>query len=479
MLIFLLLLALIACLVCFVYVLSLRKVVPTNEVHVVQRAKETASYGKEASDAKGNTYYKIPTWVPKYGIAVSVLPALIIDISIADYAAYDKFKVPFSVDIKAFFRISDFNLAASRVYSIDELKKQLESIVQGAVRSILAKDDLESIMSERTKYGVQFTDSVTPQLKEWGVTAVKNIELMDIRDGEDSKVIYNIMQKKSSTIEREMRVEIAKNAQLANEAELEAKQEIELKEQDVEQSVGLRKARVSQEVGIADEKQKQEVQVQAKITAEREMEVKLVKDVQAAEIEKKAALVRAEQDRAVIEVQAKASITKTEADKQVAILNAEADKSKLELSAAANKTQIELKADADLKAATNQAKGIKARGESEADARERMEKAQIAGQVELFDKVNKDAGYQEFLVKQRQVEAMEKIGVEQAKNLSNAEIKIFANADGVSDGVTQASKVLSPKTGLDAASMLEAFASTPLGKEVANKLLKGNKSEDV
>ena len=479
MLIFLLLLALIACVVGFIYVLSLRKVVPTNEVHVVQRAKETVSYGKEASDAKGNTYYKIPTWVPKYGVAVSVLPALIIDISISDYAAYDKFKVPFSVDIKAFFRVSDFNLAASRVYSIDELKKQLESIVQGAVRSILAKDDLESIMSERTKYGVQFTDSVTPQLKEWGVTAVKNIELMDIRDGEDSKVIYNIMQKKSSTIEREMRVEIAKNAQLANEAELEAKQEIELKEQDVEQSVGLRKARVSQEVGIADEKQKQEVQVQAKITAEREMEVKLVKDVQAAEIEKKAALVRAEQERAVIEVQAKASITKTEADKQVAILNAEADKSKLELSAEANKTQIELKADADLKAATNQAKGIKVRGESEADARERMEKAQIAGQVELFDKVNKDTGYQEFLVKQRQVEAMEKIGVEQAKNLSNAEIKIFANAGSVSDGVTQASKVLSPKTGLDAASMLETFASTPLGKEVANKLLKGNKSEDV
>ena len=107
-----------------------------------------------------------------------------------------------------------------------------------------------------------------------------------------------------------------------------------------------------------------------------------------------------------------------------------------------------------------------------------MEKAQVAGQIELFDKVNKDAGYQEFIVKQRQVEAMEKIGVEQAKNLSNAEIKIFANSGSVADGVNQAGKILSSKTGLDMSSMLETFASTPVGQEVTKTLLnkvKGDK----
>jgi flotillin len=51
-------------------------------------------------------------------------------------------------------------------------------------------------MEERSVYGQQFTDEVKDQLQEWGVVAVKNIELMDIRDSKDSNVIENIMDKK-------------------------------------------------------------------------------------------------------------------------------------------------------------------------------------------------------------------------------------------------------------------------------------------
>ena len=68
-----------------IYVLSLRKIVPTNEVHIVQRDKKTVSYGKDAKDGLGNTYYKIPTWVPKLGVMVAVLPTTIIDIDIPAY----------------------------------------------------------------------------------------------------------------------------------------------------------------------------------------------------------------------------------------------------------------------------------------------------------------------------------------------------------------------------------------------------------
>ena len=99
----------------------------------------------------------------------------------------------------------------------------------------------------------------------------------------------------------------------------------------------------------------------------------------------------------------------------------------------------------------------------------------------MFNKVNKDKEYQEFLVRQRQVEAMEKIGVEQAKNLSGADIKIFANAGTVAEGVSNAGKILNPKTGLDVGSMFEAFASTPVGSEITNKVLdklNNNKKEE-
>ena len=471
----------IAIILCGLYVLSLRRIVPTTEVHIVQRNNNTMSYGKDTDN--GNVYYQIPAWVPKLGIVVSKLPSTIIDVTLDRYEAYDKDRLPFVVDIKAFFRISDFAIAASRVFTVAELKDQLTSIVQGAARSILAKEYLEDIMSKRSEYGEEFTKEVSSQLKEWGVVAVKNIELMDIKDSHDEEVIANIMMKKKSAIEMERRTEVAKNLKLAQESEILAKQEIELKQQDANRQIGLRQAAVQQEVGIANEKQQQEVQAQAKVTAEKEMEVLQVKEVRTAEISKQAATIKAEQDKVIIEVNAQAAITqaeaqknvvilKAQADKQQQILNAEAQQEQVKLAADADKTRIELKADADLKAAKNAAQGIDAKGKAEASARELMEKAQVAGQIELSAKIGENKDYQEFVVRQRQVEAMEAIGIEQAKNLGNAEIKIFANSGSVTDGVSQVGNILNSNTGLNLSSMLEAFKATEVGKQVVNKVLK-------
>ena len=40
-----------------------RRVVATNEVHIVQSAKRTTSYGKDTTN--GNTYYQWPSWIPQ------------------------------------------------------------------------------------------------------------------------------------------------------------------------------------------------------------------------------------------------------------------------------------------------------------------------------------------------------------------------------------------------------------------------------
>jgi flotillin len=73
------------------------------------------------------------------------------------------------------------------------------------------------------------------------------------------------------------------------------------------------------------------------------------------------------------------------------------------------------------------------------------------------------------LIEQRKVEAMERIGVEQAKNLENADIKIFANGNSIQDGVSNASKLISSNTGFNMGGMLEAFANTPIGKQIIDK----------
>lgn len=443
------------------WLLSLRRIVPTNEVHIVQSSKETVVYGKDVANGKGNSYYEFPEWIPSLGVSVTVLPASVFKLSLDNYEAYDKDRLPFVVDIVSFFRIENFSLASSRVLSYDELREQLLGIVQGAVRSILAKEDLENIMSERNKYGNMFTDEVASQLKEWGVESVKNIELMDIRDLHGSEVIANIMKKKKSQIEMESRVTVAENSRKAKEAEITAEQAVALAQQDANRQVGLREAEVTQEVGIANEKSNQEIQAQAKITAEKEMEVEKVRTVQAAEIQKEADIVNANANKQTITINAAAAVAKAEADKQVIVFNAEA-----------NKQKIELQADADLKVATNTAKGVEATGKANAEAEKLMKQAQVAGDIQLAEKIGELKEYQDFIVRQKQVEALCEVGKEQAKNLGNAEIKIFANSGSVADGVNSAQNIFSTNTGLNVASLLESFVSTPMGAEIADKVLK-------
>jgi flotillin len=133
-------------LIVLIYVLSLRRIVPTNVVHIVQRGNQTVSYGTKKSS---NVYYEWPKWLPKLGVTVRVLPVSNFDIELKRYEAYDKDRVPFVVDVKAFFHIADTNVAAEKVESFEELNGHLENVVQGAVRSILAKSKLEEIMEER------------------------------------------------------------------------------------------------------------------------------------------------------------------------------------------------------------------------------------------------------------------------------------------------------------------------------------------
>ena len=455
------------------WVLNLRIVVPTSQVHVVQKAGETLLYGKAAQSEQnkvGNAYYNFPSWIPVLGVNVTILDTGIFDRDLKDYEAYDKDRLPFMVDVKTFFRIKDFGVASVRVVDMKELKEQLDGIVQGAVRSLLAKEDLESIMSERNKYGKQFTEEVAPQLAQWGVETVKNIELMDIRDSRDSKVIQNIMAKKKSQIEMESRTTVAENSKKASQAEIEANKEVALKQQDAEREVGLRTAEVNQEVGIANEKQKQQVQEQAKVTAEKEMEVKRVQEVKAAEIEKQAAEIDANKNKEVITINAQANVARTEADKKVAILNAEANKEQTLLDAEAQKQKITLKAEADLVTATNEAKG-----KATAQASELAKKASVQDQVTLAEKVGENKPYQDFLIQQKQIEVqgevMKAVGVAQAQNLSGADIKMFVSSGSVPEGVSKAAGIFNPDNALNIASMLEAFKSTPMGAEIVDKLL--------
>lgn len=405
----------------------LRVVVATNEVHIVQSRRSTVSYGKDLP--AGNTYYAWPAWIPVIGIVRSSFPVSVFDIDLANYEAYDSGRVPFVVDVKAFFRITDSTMAAERVSSFEELQTQLQSILQGAVRSILATNDIEEIMQGRGKFGDMFTAEVDGQLKEWGVKTVKSIEFMDIRDSENSMVIHNIMEKKKSLIEKESRIEVANNKKEAEVAEIDAKRVADVQREDAEQKVGERTAEKERAVGIAREKASQAVQEEAKVTAEKEMAVKRVNEVKSAEILKDVQVVQAQQQ----------------------------------------KETTALIAEGELRRVTLEAEGIQTEGRAKADAEKAMQLAPVEAQIVLAKEIGSNQGYQTYLVTLEQVKAGQVVGVAQAEALKAANIKVIANAGDVNTGVRNAMDLFSPKGGTAVGGALEALAQTDMGASLLKK----------
>jgi flotillin len=439
-----------------------RRVVSTNVVHIVQSGKNTVPYGAKLE--AGNVYYDIPTWIPKLGVSVIKLPVNNFDLSLNDYEAYDEDRVPFVVDVTAFFRIYDTTIAAQRILNIDELQHQLSLIVQGAVRKVLASDNIHTIMLQRATFGESFSNEVKEQLAEWGVQSIKNMELMDIRDSHKSDVIARIQAKKISEIDRDSRMTVAENNRIAKVAEVEnlrtseissvdANREIQLSREIAEQQVGERSAAKQKAVGVAQEQSKQEVLLEQARTMEKDLAVRRVEEVKVAEIERDTALVLAEKEQKV------AAITK-----QTALVQASQTK----------ETTI-LVAEGNLEAEKNKAAAIQATGIAKAEAEKALQLAPVSAQITLAQEIGTNESYQKYLALIEAFKAYIAVGSEQAKSLQNADVKIIANGGSASDGVTKVMDIFSSKGGTSIAAAVEAIAQSDIGSDLLNRLT--NKAE--
>jgi flotillin len=427
----------------------LRRVVPTNMVHIVQSSKSTTAYGNNKD--YGNTYYAWPSWVPKIGVEVTQLPESIFQVVLENYEAYDQARLPFVVDVTAFFRIEKAETAARRVSSFEELNEQLNAVLQGAVRRVLATNPLETILQSRSDLGNQFTQEVQEQISEWGVLPVKTIEFMDIRDSSKGQVIAAIMDKEKSRIEKESRITIAANIQAAELAEIDAGRTVEVQRQDAAQLIGQRTAEKDQAIGIANEQSQQNIKAEAKTTAERTMEVRKVEEVKDAEIKKDVALVVAEQDRRV-------QIVKAEANKDATILNADAEKQ-----------SVTIRAEGELAAALKDAEGVRAKGLAEADAEKAMLLAPVDTQITLAKEIGSNEGYQQYLISIEKVRAGEKVGMGMAEAMGKADLKVIANSSDVQGGIAKLGDIFTPQGGTNLTGMLTALAQSEEGKKLIDK----------
>ena len=114
--------------IALVIMMNLREVVPTNMVHIVQRGKETISYGHGRES--GNVYYNFPEWVIGLGLKVTHFKESIFQITLDNYDAQDSEQVPFRVTVAAFLKVKDAEVVSKRVATFSELEEQMHMVMR-------------------------------------------------------------------------------------------------------------------------------------------------------------------------------------------------------------------------------------------------------------------------------------------------------------------------------------------------------------
>ena len=331
----------------FLIARSLRRVVPTNEVHILQKGNKTII--KWRGFEWWNVYYKFPEWVPKLWVSVTRLPLFVFDVKLVDYQAYDNWKVPFKVDVTAFFVIRDPEIAATRIADFAELQEQLVEVVRGAVRKTLAQYDIRKIMESRSEIWQEFYQEVTQAVKEWWVE-LKNTEFMDIRDADWYNVIRNLLEKKRKQIETEAAEEVARKeaekemveAEEKKKAELvkiQAEQEAQLKRIEAEKLIKAQEVEKNKLVALQEQEAKQMLLEKEKETKTKELEIKLLEEQKQAEIEKVKEIIEAEKQK-------EKEIIQAEAKKEKELKEAEAKAKAIEMEAEAKAKALEKEAEA-------------------------------------------------------------------------------------------------------------------------------------
>lgn len=419
---------------------SWRVVVPNNEVHIVQRNKTSTSYGSQQE--KGNVYWKFPYWLPVIGTYVQRMPVSIFQIELDGYEAYDQEKVPFSVDVISFFHIEDPVSAAKRVSSDSTMDQQLQNVLRGSVRKVLASKDINTIMETRSELNSTFLAEVSHSVQNWGVK-VLSIEFIDIHDASGTHVITDIMNRKKSKIEKESRMEVADNMRDAQLKEIEAKQTTELRAVEAQQAVQTRDAERVKEVGVAQQVAEQLVKEEARKTKEKEIAVNRAAEVGQAQYQKEKLTIEAESA-------AIAQVRREEGAAKSAEINAEGYRL------------------AQLKKAEGDAKLIGETGKAEADVIKAKGMAQAEAALknaEALAKIQKE-GLQAQLG-EKAIEAHKAIGVALAAAYSNAEIKAVLTNGG---GIESLSDLLSTGGGGKLGAFVEALKSVSGGANVLEAL---------
>ena len=127
-------------------------------------------------------------------------------------------------------------------------------------------------------------------------------------------------------------------------------------------------------------------------------------------------------------------------------------------------------AEGKLEETKKESEGIKIEGEAKAEAEKLMQLAPVEAQIALAREIGQNEGYQNYLVAIEAVEANQIVGVEQAKALTSANVKVIANTGNPVEGMSNVMDLFSSRGGTHVSAMLEGLAQSDEGKKLLDKL---------
>ena len=369
-------------------------IVPADKADVViQRGRRRVfSSHPDYSDTGKAAYFKIPGWVPGYGMVVHRMPLKILSIPIPDFLAFDKDRARFVCDIVAYGVIKDPVVAAMRFpSSLDELGQDISKVVRATTRDSTTKKPIREIINDREGIIKTINAPLTDALTHWGID-LRDVELVEFKDPEEP--IYkgeeppHVIKDISSIIE----VQINSEARQKNAEQIKIAR---LKEAEAEELARKREIERDEEIGMREQKRDQEVAKEQKVAREQQLEVTKVNQVKQQQIDKEQAIVKANQEKEVEAIQ---------------------------------KNRKQLTGQGDRLMKEEQAKGeaafIREKGFADADAKQKLQDA--------LNRFKENAI--RALVAELLVEKDRQIGVETAKALSQADLKVFSGGDAGKQG---------------------------------------------
>lgn len=399
-------------------------------------------------------------------------------------------KIDSTVSIKVSQDPELIQIAAQNFLNLskEDIAYKINDLLEGNLREIAGTMTLTSMVNNRKAFSEKVQENAVPDLRRLGLELISfNVQnFVDDNDVITNLGIDNVEQIRKgaaiakSNAQKEIAIADAENAKLANDAKVQAAEEIAkrnndlaIKQAELQKAADTEKARAEAAKSIEAENQrklKDVAETEANIAkAEKEAELKQ-REIELKEYEL-TALVRkqADADKYAAEKAAEAKMIQQQRDAEAhayeQIKKSEAAKRAAELEAEARKA----KADADKYAAMAEAEAIAARGQAEAEAIRLKGEAEAIG---IEKKAEAQKKMSDASVIEMVMNTLPKIAENVASPLANVDKITMYGGDGstklVGDIITNTSQIfegVKESTGLDLNALLAGY----LGGKVADK----------